>query len=139
MRRGGFARPGASAYGPRLVAALVAGALMTGCGASAPGDASGGRTGAASPSPEATSEEELCARLVGHWARRALDNRTYGDYQSMGLSHGQYDILRAAVDAARPVRERRGGDAAHEVMDRRIRTGCAEWYRRGGPSKGPWQ
>ncbi|MGC2999586.1 hypothetical protein ACPF8X_14775 [Streptomyces sp. G35A] len=145
MRRGGTTRPGAPAYGPRLVAVLVAGALMTGCGAPASGGPSDGRTAAGSPSPSpgatsgATSDEELCARLVGYWARRALDGRTYGDYQSMGLSDGQYGILRAAVDAARPVRERRGTRAAHEVMDRRIRAGCVEWYRRGGPSKGPWR
>ncbi|MCE0444531.1 hypothetical protein LT493_01245 [Streptomyces tricolor] len=40
------------------------------------------------------SDADLCARLVSSWSRAVLDGDTYGDYQSMGLSHGQYEILR---------------------------------------------
>jgi hypothetical protein len=126
---------------------LVTGLVVTGCGASGSGHAPGGRTDAASgertgsapPSPRTASDEELCAELVGHWSRKALEGDTYGDYQSMGLSDGQYDILRAAVAAARPVEERQGTRAAHELMARRIREGCVDRYRDGGPTGGPWQ
>ncbi|WP_193512114.1 hypothetical protein [Streptomyces griseoloalbus] len=149
MERAGIARPGARTPGPCLVAALLAGLLATGCDASGDreaGHASDGRTGstapssaASSPSPRATSDEELCARLVGYWSREALAGTTYGDYQSMGLSNGQYDILRAAVDAARPVQRRQGTAAAHRLMDREVREGCVDRYRHGGPTEGPWQ
>jgi hypothetical protein len=65
--------------------------------------------------------------------------KPYGDYQSMGLSNRQYDILREVVDAAR-ARERDQGDpAAAELIDRQVRRACAERYRDGGPSVGPWQ
>jgi hypothetical protein len=67
-----------------------------------------------------------------------LDGGTYGDYQSMGLSNRQYDILRAVVAAARAVRADQGADAAAEFIDRRSRTECAARYRDGGPAKGPW-
>ena len=78
-------------------------------------------------------------KLVGYWARKALDSDGYGDYQSMGLSNGQYDILRAAVAAARPVERRQGVEAARKLVDRQVRTGCAGRYRGGGPTGGPWQ
>ncbi|MFE9770139.1 hypothetical protein ACFYOV_00355 [Streptomyces sp. NPDC005931] len=146
MGRGGFSRPAAGALGPRLAAALLAGALAMGCGASGSGGTSGSaaatataRTGTATPSPRATSAEEVCVALVTHWSRKVLDGTTYGDYQSMGLSNGQYDILRAAVEQARPVRERQGTAAAHEVIDRQVREACAERHRGGRPSQGPWR
>ncbi|MDT0403666.1 MULTISPECIES: hypothetical protein [Streptomyces] len=118
-----------------LPAVLVAGLMVTGCDASAPG----GRAGSTPPSPRTASDEELCVRLVGYWSREALEGDGYGDYQSMGLSNGQYDILRAAVAAARPVERRQGMQAARELLDRQVRTGCAGRYRGGGPTGGPWQ
>lgn len=78
-------------------------------------------------------------KLVTHWSREVLAGTAYGDYQSMGLSNGQYEILREAVAAARPVEMRQGTRAAHEVIDRQVRADCAERYRGGGPSEGPWQ
>ncbi|GGX54378.1 hypothetical protein [Streptomyces minutiscleroticus] len=147
MTTAGASRPGA-ALGRRLGAALLTGGLVAGCGAAdAPGgratDAPGPRAGRAAsgapPSPSATPPQDLCARVVAYWSREALDGDTYGDYQSMGLSNGQYEILRAVVDAARPVRERDGREAAQRLVDREARRGCDAWYRDGGPGEGPWQ
>ncbi len=79
-------------------------------------------------------------RAVGYWAREMLDGgEPYGDYQSMGLSNRQYGILRQVVDAARTAKRARGARAADELIDRRTHRACAESYRDGGPSRGPWQ
>lgn len=121
-----------------LLLALLGVGGITGCadtGARTPASS----PPAASPSPRATPPEELCTRLVAHWSREVLNGDTYGDYQSMGLSNGQYEILREVVDAARTEQERRGEQAALELIDRRAHEGCVEWYRTGGPSNGPWQ
>ncbi|WP_432153928.1 hypothetical protein [Streptomyces tricolor] len=105
-------------------------------GSSPPGAASSSLP-ASSPAQPA-SDADLCARLVSSWSRAVLDGDTYGDYQSMGLSHGQYEILRDVVAAARAVRERRGARAAGQLIDRRARHACTERYRHGTPSGGPW-
>ncbi|KES04714.1 hypothetical protein BU52_24135 [Streptomyces toyocaensis] len=144
MRRGGTSRAWAAAWAAPLTAALLAALTVTGCDTTGSGragrdpsaDADGGRT--ASPSPRVTSDEDLCAELVGHWSRQVLDGDTYGDYQSMGLSGGQYDILREVVDSARAAR-RQGTPDVGRLIDREAREGCAEWYRAGGPGEGPWQ
>ncbi|WP_371581013.1 hypothetical protein [Streptomyces sp. NBC_01314] len=131
--------------GAVLGPALLIGVLATACtepGASGPTAATGGSTsarGGGSPSPSATPPEELCAKLVAHWSRQTVDGDTYGDYQSMGLSNGQYDILRKVVDAARAEKKRAGSAAAERLIDRRARADCREWYRSGGPGEGPWQ
>ncbi|MFF1276146.1 hypothetical protein ACFVZC_22535 [Streptomyces marokkonensis] len=144
MRRGGTSRAWAGACAAPLAAALLAGLTVTGCDATGSGHtgrdpsaaADGGRT--ASPSPRVTSDEDLCAALVGHWSREVLDGDTYGDYQSMGLSGGQYEILREVVDSARAAK-RQGADDVGGLIDREAREGCVEWYRAGGPGEGPWQ
>jgi hypothetical protein len=130
MATGGVHWPGAARL---LGLALAAGALATGCGGSGEAEAR------STPSPSATPPEALCTRIVAYWSREVLDSETYGDYQSMGLSNGQYEILRTVVDAARAERKRRGADAADELIGREARAGCTEWYRSGGPGKGPWQ
>jgi hypothetical protein len=135
--------PGA-AFGVRLGLVVLAGVLTAGCGESDPKGAAAStrdavRTGSASPSPRATPPEDLCARLVAYWSRKVLDDDTYGDYQSMGLSNGQYEILRDVVDAARAEKQREGAQAAERLIDHRARAGCEDWYREGGPSAGPWQ
>jgi hypothetical protein len=139
MKTGGATRPGA-VLGCGLALALVTGGLCTGCGPSGPG----GRTNAersvsASATASATPPEELCARVVTYWSRKVLDGDTYGDYQTMGLSNGQYDILREVVDAARATKKRQGAKAADDLIVRKVRQGCEDWYRTGGPSNGPWQ
>ncbi|MFB9348290.1 hypothetical protein ACFFUA_12595 [Streptomyces heliomycini] len=85
-----------------------------------------------------TSDVDLCTKLVGHWSREVLDGRGYGDYQSMGLSSGQYDILREVVASARAA-ERQGVADAGRLIDREAREGCVARYRSGGPGKGPWR
>lgn len=57
----------------------------------------------------------------------------------MGLSNGQYEILVKVVDAARAEEKRKGEEAAELLIDRRTRELCAERYRDGAPSGGPWQ
>ncbi|MFF8730732.1 hypothetical protein ACF073_30275 [Streptomyces sp. NPDC015171] len=136
-------RPGAGflALGLAVPVLLCAAA----CGGSARSPASAPAPPAPHRTPASTatattpaSEADLCTLLVVHWAREALDGGTYGDYQSMGLSHGQYQILRDAVDAGRVVRRRQGAVAADGLMKRRIRGACVDRYRHGTPSEGPW-
>lgn len=126
-----------------LAPALLIGALITGCAGAATTDEADGPSTAAphsgSPSPSATPPEELCAELVSHWSLETLDGDTYGDYQSMGLSNGQYDILRKVVDAARAEKKRAGTTAARRLIERRSLAGCQEWYRSGGPGDRPWR
>lgn len=125
-----------------LLLALLTGAPAAGCGAS---DGSGGATEgrgsatAASPSASATPPEVLCARIVAYWSRETLKGDTYGDYQSMGLSDGQYEILRGVVEGARAERAKGRPEAAERLIDREARAGCERWYRDGGPDKGPWR
>ncbi|MEU3276314.1 hypothetical protein [Streptomyces antibioticus] len=126
--RAGTARDGADRAAAAAGVAAVLTGLLAGCAAPA------SRT---SPSP--TPPEALCTRLVAHWAREVLGSGTYGDYQSMGLSDGQYEILRSVVDEARAERKRRGADAADALIRREARTGCAAWYRSGGPGTGAWR
>ncbi|BBC37318.1 hypothetical protein SGFS_086120 [Streptomyces graminofaciens] len=117
--------------------ALLTGVPATGCGKSGSPD-SGSRAGSASPSPSATPPEEICTRLVAYWSRRTLTGDTYGDYQSTGLSDGQYEILREVVDAAREERKRAGRKAAERVIDTRAGALCEKRYRDGGPTGAPW-
>ncbi|MFI2199424.1 hypothetical protein ACH47Z_01305 [Streptomyces sp. NPDC020192] len=93
----------------------------------------------ASPSPSPTPAADLCTHLIAHWSRKVLDGTTYGDYQSMGLSTGQFEILRDVVDAARVVKRRQGEPAADELIGRQARQACTERYRYGTPTGGSWQ
>ncbi|MFI1045295.1 hypothetical protein [Streptomyces griseoruber] len=139
----GGARGARAAAGPAGRAA--AWVLLASLSAAACGDAARSQAPAASPSvshsasPSTISPEELCTRVVAHWSREVLDSHTYGDYQSMGLSNGQYDILRSVVDAARAERKRQGAEAADALIDREARAGCVDRYRSGGPGEGAWR
>ncbi|MFG3245914.1 hypothetical protein [Streptomyces sp. NPDC048187] len=156
MGRRGFPGPGAAAL------ALLTAAAVSGCGGSGDGthgfagdapdalDAPASLASPPSPAPTAASAPsgprrplsgaDLCVSAVEYWAREMLAGaEPYGDYQSMGLSNRQYDVLREVVDAARATRRDRGTEAAEELIGRRTRTACAEGYRDGGPSRGPWQ
>ncbi|MDR6978212.1 hypothetical protein J2X68_004937 [Streptomyces sp. 3330] len=140
-RAGAAGRPQGPARASVRSAALLAALLATGCGASGSAGAGGSPPpppSTASPASPA-SPEELCTRIVAHWSREVLDSTAYGDYQSMGLSNGQYEILRTVVDAARAVKKRQGTAAADELIDREAAGGCADRYRSGGPTEGPWQ
>ncbi|MFF2216331.1 hypothetical protein [Streptomyces antibioticus] len=134
--RAGTVRDGAGRTAAAASVAAVLTGLLAGCAAPAPGSP----VSPSSPtSPSPTPPEALCTRLVVHWAREVLGSGTYGDYQSMGLSNGQYEILRSVVDEARVEHKRRGADAADELIRREARTGCAAWYRSGGPGAGAWR
>ncbi|MFI8444878.1 hypothetical protein ACIGKG_30010 [Streptomyces rochei] len=158
MGRGEAPWPGATARRFRLARALAAlaltlpaGALATACGDS-PADRRPSRAaGEAAPTPPASasasasprrplSPAELCTTAVRHWAREALDGATpYGDYQSMGLSDRQYGVLREVLADARAVRSEQGTRAARSLIDRQARARCAEAYREGAPTRGPWR
>ncbi|MFF0591705.1 hypothetical protein [Streptomyces antibioticus] len=135
--RAGTVRDGAGRTAAAASVAAVLAGLLAGCAATATAPVSVSPSSRTSPSP--TPPEALCTRLVVHWAREILGSGTYGDYQSMGLSNGQYEILRSVVDEARLERKRRGADAADELIRREARTGCAAWYRSGGPGAGAWR
>ncbi|MFD9094013.1 hypothetical protein [Streptomyces collinus] len=151
MGRLGSRRLAGPRRGARLLAlglALSAPLLTAGCARTAGADPSAGGPGGpavighaahGSSAPSPSSDARLCARIVAHWSRKVLDSGTYGDYQSMGLSNGQYEILRAVVDAARAAERRQGADTANELIDRQARTACAGRYRHGVPSGGPWR
>ncbi|MFF4395700.1 hypothetical protein [Streptomyces sp. NPDC001480] len=141
MATGRASAPGA-ALGFGLALVLLTGPLAAGCAGSGAADGAVSRSSPAAatgaPAPRTTSPEELCTRVVAYWSRRQLKEDTVGDYQEMGLSDGQYDILRDVVDAARAKLQHGDADAADRTVDRRAREGCDHWYRTGGPSKGPW-
>ncbi|MCX4667926.1 hypothetical protein OG453_14815 [Streptomyces sp. NBC_01381] len=122
-----------------LTTLLAATPGVTGCGGSSPTDtANTGRTPA--PSPSTTPPEDLCTLLITKWGRQIYDSgkETYGDYQSMGLSNGQYTILRETLDLARAERKRQGADAGRKLITREAREQCERRYRDGEPSGGPW-
>ena len=103
------------------------------------GSAGSARSGADSPSPSATPPEDLCTRIVTYWSGEVPDEATYVEYQSMGLSNGQYEILMKVVEAARAEKKSKGAPAAERLIDRETRAGCEDLYRDGTPSGGPWQ
>ncbi|MER0445024.1 hypothetical protein ABR738_10665 [Streptomyces sp. Edi4] len=126
-----------------LPGAFLAVAALAGCTAQPAGPSQAAtRTGieANSPSPGATSPQDLCVRLITYWARQELDQGKGSglDYQEKGLSDGQNEILLAALAAARPERAAHGAAAGDRVVERRAREGCDERYRNGAPSGGPW-
>lgn len=96
------------------------------------------------PAPRTTAPQELCAALIVHWADTVLDGPDGGDavhldYQSMGLSGDQYEILRAVLDEARAARTADGPDAARALTAREAGRRCAERHRTGTPTGGPWR
>ncbi|MGT2527839.1 hypothetical protein ACU4GG_12255 [Streptomyces nojiriensis] len=87
--------------------------------------------------------QDLCTALITHWAGVILDadqgRDTVGlDYQAMGLSGGQNEILRAVLDGARAQQRANGPAAAGEFTDREAARRCADRYRTGTPTGGPW-
>jgi hypothetical protein len=117
--------------------------LVTACGTSGP---AGPGSPAASPeTASATTQQplspaDLCVDAVQYWAREMMNGATpYGDYQSMGLSNRQYDVLREVAAAARTARREQGNDAAEKLIGHQARVACADRYRDGGPTDGPWQ
>ncbi|MFF4228398.1 hypothetical protein [Streptomyces sp. NPDC001820] len=122
---------GARHFAVRASVALLA--VLTGCG--------GSPTNSASPTPRITPPQELCGRLISHWARVALDGGEQAglDYQAMGLSGGQNEILLDVTAAARAEQKRQGTAAARKLIDTMAAVRCAERHRSGSPTGGPWQ
>ncbi|MCY0952143.1 hypothetical protein [Streptomyces sp. H27-S2] len=129
-----------------LIAALALGCSAVGGPSGGPADAPAGAPAPApgTPAPHTTSPAELCTALVTHWSGVLLDagqgrDAVGLDYQAMGLSGAQYEILRAVTAAAR-AEERTGGPAAGRALAaREAGARCAERHRSGAPTDGPWQ
>ncbi|MGW6688899.1 hypothetical protein [Streptomyces sp. NPDC054961] len=129
-------------------AASAAGQPSAARAGSPPGDPSGSSDGTArpgaAPAPEPTPPQRLCSDLITHWAGVILDagdgpDAVHLDYQSMGLSGGQNEILLAVLAAARAEGRAAGPAAARELTAREAGRLCAERYRSGVPTGGPWQ
>lgn len=118
--------------------ALALAAALAGCGG---GSRTDGRPTPPAPSPQTTSPEKLCEHLISHWARVVLDGGEQAnlDYQAMGLSGGQNEILLDVTAAARTEQKRQGADAARKLIDRQATARCTERHRGGSPAGGPWQ
>ncbi|MEV8533034.1 hypothetical protein [Streptomyces sp. NPDC051211] len=120
---------------PALLATALAAALA---GCSAPS----GRPDPHPPdgTPPTTSAQELCTRLITHWSGVVLDGGEQAglDYQAMGLSGDQNDILRAVVADARTAERTRGRAAARDLAAREAERRCVERHRSGTPTTGPW-
>ncbi len=56
-----------------------------------------------------------------------------------GLSNGQNEILLGAVEAAQKERKQSDTDAALKVIDKQVKKGCEERYRKGKPTEGIWR
>ncbi|MFG2719491.1 hypothetical protein ACGFW5_14515 [Streptomyces sp. NPDC048416] len=126
-----------------LSGALAVAAVLTGCD-DGHVEPSGAATPAASsvnsPSPHVTSPTELCTHLVTYWAQQELDQGKGSglDYQEKGLSDGQNAILLTTLAAARRERAAHGAAAGDRVIGQSAQRGCAERYRNGTPTTGPW-
>ncbi|MFD9307278.1 hypothetical protein ACFWCB_32190 [Streptomyces sp. NPDC060048] len=121
-------------------ALLAAAPLGCACGTPSAGAARPGPAGA----PEPTPPQRLCADLITHWAGVILDagegrDAVHLDYQAMGLSGGQNEILLAVLAGARAEQRAQGPAAAREFTAREAERRCAERYRSGVPTGGPWQ
>ncbi|MCP3756637.1 hypothetical protein [Streptomyces sp. TBY4] len=130
--------------GPAPRRALAAAATTALLAAAPLGCAGDGPRPPASATPAPTAPQELCTRLITHWAGVILDagegeDAVRLDYQAMGLSGGQNDILRAVLADARAERDARGPAAARELTAREAERRCADRYRSGAPTGGPWQ
>ncbi|MET3987029.1 hypothetical protein [Streptomyces sp. PvR034] len=140
-------------------AATLLAAALTGCsgtGRDAGHDTAAGTpppaTGA-TPAPRPTPPEDLCAALITHWAGVVLDGDGAGDpvgldYQSMGLSGDQNEILRAVLADARaegrakaPEGAAAADTAARRLAAREARERCAAHHRSAATATatgGPW-
>ncbi|MER5485215.1 hypothetical protein ABT024_18575 [Streptomyces sp. NPDC002812] len=130
--------------GPAPLRALAA-AATTALLAAAPLGCAGGDPGTPPSSTSAPpAPQDVCTRLITHWAGVILDagegeDAVRLDYQSMGLSGGQNDILHAVLADARAERDAKGPAAARELTAREAERRCADRYRSGAPTDGPWQ
>ncbi|MEU9299402.1 hypothetical protein [Streptomyces sp. NPDC048269] len=125
----------------RAMTGVLAATLLGCAGHSTP---AGATATAPPPAPHTTTPQELCTALITHWTGVILDagegrDAVRLDYQAMGLSGGQNEILRAVLAEARTAQQTEGREAARELTAREAGRRCAERYRSGTPTGGPWQ
>jgi len=111
----------------RMAAGLLVGLVLAGCGG---GAAQGRDEAAATPSKTPKTRVQSCVESVDYWATEILKAfRDPGyDYQHMGLSDAQYQMVREIVAMAKPVKERDGLPAALALVDREAQRRCQERY-----------
>ncbi|MBS2966251.1 hypothetical protein KGA66_24615 [Actinocrinis puniceicyclus] len=115
-------------------ALLLAAALCAGCASGASSAAGNGRGGAAGTPASAkaaqpASPADECASAIAYWAGQALTpgaDQGY-DYQEMGLSADEYQILLAVTALARPVARKSGLPAARAFARREALPRCAAY------------
>jgi hypothetical protein len=114
-------------------AALLAAALLAGCSAqhavSAASTSPSASSASPSPSPSGVSLVDECASAISYWTGQALTpgpDQGY-DYQEMGLSAAEYEILKAVILLARPVARQSGVPAAQTFAQRTATPRCAAY------------
>ena len=105
----------------RAAAGLLAVALVAGC--------SSQHAATAAPASSGVSLADECASAIAYWTGQALTpgaDQGY-DYQEMGLSATEYQILLAVIPLARPVARQSGVAAAQAFAQRTARPRCAAY------------
>ncbi|TDU02858.1 hypothetical protein EDD99_1267 [Streptomyces sp. 846.5] len=114
--------------GPYRIFLLAAALLLCSACAAHPG------TAARSPSPTATRVDALeeCASSVAYWVRYLVTpGSDMGlDYQEMGLSGGENDIVRALLPAAGSTAKGQGLPAAQAYALQQARPRCRSYLAR---------
>jgi hypothetical protein len=111
----------------RVAAGVLAAALAAGC-SSQHAVTSTTSTTAAPASPGVSLVDE-CASAIAYWTGQALTpgaDQGY-DYQEMGLSASEYQILQDVISLARPVARQSGVPAAQAFAQRTARPRCAAY------------
>lgn len=121
------------AVGPHRIR-LVAAALLL-CSACA-ACATQSRSAAPSPAASRVDPVEECASSVAYWVRYLITpgSDTGLDYQEMGLSGGENDIVRALVPAAGTTAKAQGLPAAQVYALQQARPRCRAYLARIGAS-----
>jgi len=109
-------------------AALLAAALLAGC-SSQHAVSSTPTSVSVTPTASGVSLVDECASAIAYWTGQALTpgtNQGY-DYQEMGLSAAEYQILQAVTLLARPVARQSGVPAAQTFAQSTARPRCAAY------------
>ena len=89
-----------------------------------------------SPTRSSPSAAEVCTNQVRYWSRTLLTEGAYqgGDYQHMGLSDAQNEVLRGVMAEAAPMAAAQGVDVAVAFATEQAGPRCEAAYADGGPT-----